>query len=90
MLVHFLQVYTLTPLAVTVSTMESIGDLLSRYKPQEPEEITAVKQYISDEFGVTSNVGLQGETALIITIPSAALANTLRMRTTDVRLRSGS
>jgi hypothetical protein len=61
--------------------MERIGDLLSRYKPQEPEEITAVKRYIFDEFGATASVGIQGDTTLIITVASASLANTLRMRT---------
>lgn len=70
--------------------MESIGDLLARYKPQEPEEIVAVKRYISQEFGVPASVGLQGDTAIVITVASAALANTLRMRTTAIQAAAGS
>lgn len=69
--------------------MESIGDLLSRYKPQEPDEILAVKRYIAEQFGAPASVGLQGENALIITVASAALANTLRMRTPAIQAAAG-
>jgi hypothetical protein len=66
--------------------MDSLGDLLAHYKqPQEPEEIRAVKQYIADEFGVPARVGLQGDAAIIIIVTSAALANTLRMRTPAIQ-----
>ncbi|HSX29943.1 MAG TPA: hypothetical protein VLE73_05295 [Candidatus Saccharimonadales bacterium] len=59
--------------------MDSLHDLLSRYSPKEPEEIVAIKRYIADEFNVESSVGIQGN-ALVITVQSASLANTLRMR----------
>ena len=59
--------------------MESLQDLLGRYDPKEPDEIAAVKRYILDEFGAQSRVGLHGET-LVITVKSASLANTLRLR----------
>lgn len=69
--------------------MESLGDLLARYKPQEPEEIRAVQQYIADQFGATASVGLQGDSAIVITVTSAALANTLRMRTLAIQQAAG-
>jgi hypothetical protein len=68
--------------------MESIGELLGRYSPRGPDEVLAVKRYIADEFGAPASVGLQGE-ALVITVTSAALANTLRLRTTAIQSAVG-
>lgn len=59
--------------------MDSLQELLGKYSPKEPEEVTAIKRYISDQFGVKPTVGLHGET-LVITVNSASLANALRMR----------
>jgi hypothetical protein len=59
--------------------MESIGNLLGRRMPKEPDEIGLVKQYILDEFDAAARVAIQGE-ALVITVTSAALANMLRLR----------
>jgi hypothetical protein len=65
--------------------MESVGDLLGRYKPQQPpDEVLAVKRYIADEFGAQSSVALQNG-AIVITVQSAALANTLRLRTSALQ-----
>ena len=64
--------------------MDSLQDLLGRYDPKEPEEITVVKQYILDEFGAQASVGLHGET-LVITVRSASLANALRLRTVSLQ-----
>ena len=57
--------------------MDSMQELLGKYSPREPAEITAIKQYIHDTFGVGSSVGIRGET-LVVTVSSGALANTLR------------
>ena len=59
--------------------MDSLQDLLGKYSPKEPDEVLAIKKYIADEFGVQSSVGVQGN-VLIITVASASLANTLRLR----------
>ena len=64
--------------------MESLQDLLSRYRPDEPGEITAVKRYIQEQFSAPSSVGIQGE-ALVITVASASLANALRLRQTAIQ-----
>jgi hypothetical protein len=64
--------------------MEDLKDLLGRYTPQEPAEITSIKQYIRDVFDSTSSVGLQGET-IVVTVPSASLANTLRFHAQKMR-----
>ena len=68
--------------------MDSLQDLLAKRMPQEPEEITAVKQYIEREFGMPSSVGLQGE-ALVITVSSASLANALRLRLPALQAAAG-
>lgn len=68
--------------------MDSLQDLLGRYNPKEPEEFSAVKRYIFDEFGAQSSVGLHGE-SLVITVASAALANALRMRLPALRKVAG-
>lgn len=59
-------------------------ELLGRYSPQEPEEVSAVKRYIFNEFGTESSVGLHGET-LVVTVASASLANALRLRMTSLK-----
>lgn len=64
--------------------MESIRDLLHKYTPAAPDEITAIKQYIAREFDAGSSVGVQGE-SLVITVRSASLANSLRLRQTAIQ-----
>lgn len=64
--------------------MESIGNMLGRYAPKEPDEIALAKQYITDKFKSSAIVAVKGET-LIITVTSAALANTLRLRTLQLQ-----
>ena len=59
--------------------MDNLQDLLGKYNRKEPSEISALKQYIHDQFHSDASIGLQGET-IVITVHSAALANTLRFQ----------
>lgn len=59
--------------------MESIGDLLGRFPRAEPDEVGAIKDYIAKEFNAPASVTVQPN-ALIISVQSASLANTLRLR----------
>jgi hypothetical protein len=68
--------------------MDSLHDLLGKYNSKEPTEILAIKRYIAEEFGAESSVGVQGN-ALVITVASASLANTLRLRITTLQAVSG-
>lgn len=43
-----------------------------------------IKDFITEQFNAPSTVSIQGET-LIITVASAALANTLRLRTVQLQ-----
>lgn len=65
--------------------MEHVGDLLGRYSAKQPDEVAAIKRYIADTFDSPSTVALSGETAIIITVHSASLANTLRLQTSDLQ-----
>jgi hypothetical protein len=58
--------------------MDSLQDLLGKYTRKEPEEMTIIKQYIADEFKALASVAFQGDKAIVVTVHSAALANTLR------------
>lgn len=64
--------------------MESLEDLLGRYRPEEPDEIALAKRYIMDTFRAEAGVAINGE-SLIITVHSAALSNTLRLRTLELK-----
>jgi hypothetical protein len=64
--------------------MEHIGDLLGKYSPAAPNEVTAVKQYIATEFGAQSSITVQTD-ALV----SASLANALRLRQTTIQKIAG-
>jgi len=68
--------------------VDSISDLLGKYNPQPPDEMTAVKRYIFKEFKAESSVSIRGET-LIITVNSASLANMLRLRIIQLRKITG-
>lgn len=68
--------------------MESLGDVLGRYSPQTPDEITAIKRFIESEFHTGASVSLRGDT-IIVTVASAALASALRMRIVALRKAAG-
>ena len=57
--------------------MDSLQDLLGRYAPKEPAEIAPIKQYIDEHFQATCLVAVK-DSAIIVTVYSAALAGTLR------------
>lgn len=68
--------------------MDNIGALLGQYSPKEPAEIVAVKRYIAEQFDRKVRVGLQ-DGQLVITVPSAAFAGTLRLRTIALQQAAG-
>lgn len=64
--------------------MDNLQDLLGKYSRKEPREITALKQYIHEQYQSEASVGFQGE-AIVVTVHSAALANTLRYQMTKLK-----
>jgi hypothetical protein len=66
--------------------MDSLQNLLGKYSPREPEEVLIIKHYIKKQFdAVPSSVAFQGDKAIVITVRSAALANTLRFHTSKLQ-----
>jgi hypothetical protein len=63
---------------------DSLFDILSRKDFSEPPEVTAIKQYIMEHFRVDAEV-LNRDYEIIITVPSAALAGTLRFHATKLQ-----
>lgn len=56
-------------------------------KPEQPELI-ALKQYVDSHFHTPVSAALNGET-IVVTVPSAALANTLRLHTSRIQEACG-
>ena len=48
--------------------------------------MASIKKYVQDEFKITVGVQVR-ERDIIISVPSAALANTLRLRGPDIKRR---
>jgi hypothetical protein len=66
--------------------MDSLMDILGNKDFDEPPEMSAIKKYVQDEFGVTVGVQLR-ERDIVIMVPNAALANTLRLRGPEIKRR---
>jgi hypothetical protein len=66
--------------------MDSLFSILSSKDFDEPPEITSIKKYVLDEFKV--DVGVQvRERDIIVMVPNAALAGTLRLRGPEMKRR---
>lgn len=66
--------------------MDSLDSILKRKDFDEPPEITAIKKYVQSEFKTV--VGIQvRDKDIVIEVPGAALANTLRLRAPDIKRR---
>jgi hypothetical protein len=68
--------------------MDNLGDLLAKRAPKEPPEIAAIKLYIQEKLKSSSKVSFQGE-AIVVTVASASLANTLRYHASKIRVAAG-
>jgi len=62
----------------------SLADLLANRDFDEPAEMRAIKKFVQDIFQVDVEV-LVRERDIVITSPSAALANSLRLKVTELR-----
>lgn len=66
--------------------MNSLNDILGQKNFDEPPEVAAIKKYVLDTFHTEVSV-LVRERDLVVTVPSAALANTLRLRSPEIKRR---
>lgn len=66
--------------------MDSLSKLLGNKDFSEPAEIAAIKKYVQDEFHEDVSVMVR-ERDIVVGVSSAALANTLRLRSPDIKRR---
>jgi len=64
--------------------MDNLADILARKDFDQPTEITALKRYVLEHFGVDVLVSIRGE-QLVISAPSSSLINTLRLHQLDLK-----
>lgn len=69
-----------------ISFVDSLFNILSNKDFDEPPEISSIKKYVRETFD--AEVGVQvREKDIIITVSSAALAGTLRLRGPEMKRR---
>jgi hypothetical protein len=66
--------------------MDSVFKILSHKHFDEPPEMASIKKYVEDEFHVKVGVQVRDKD-IIIKVPSAALASTLRLRGPEIKQR---
>jgi hypothetical protein len=66
--------------------MDSLNNILAHRNFDEPAEVTSIKKYIYDSYAVAVEITAR-EKELIITVPNAALAGTLRMQAPEIKRR---
>lgn len=66
--------------------MDSLFSILGDKNFDEPPEMTAIKKYVQDEFNTRVSVQVR-EKDIVVEVPSAALAGTLRMRAPEIKRR---
>lgn len=64
--------------------MDSLSSILGRKDFDEPPEIASIKKYVQDEFQIAVGVQVR-ERDIIIMVPNAALATTLRLRGPEIK-----
>lgn len=66
--------------------MDSLNDILGKKDFDEPPEISSIKKYVQDNYKVAVGVQVR-DRDIVIQVPNAALANTLRLQTPDIKRR---
>jgi hypothetical protein len=66
--------------------MDSLQTILLNKDYDEPPEIGSIKKYVLAEFDVAVGVQLR-ERDIVISVPNASFANTLRLRSPEIKRR---
>lgn len=66
--------------------MDSLSNILSNKDFDQPPEAASIKKYVREEFNVTVGVQVR-ERDIIISVPHASLATTLRLRGPEIKRR---
>lgn len=66
--------------------MDSLSSILSGKDFDEPPEMNSIKKYVLDEFQSPVSVQVR-DNDIVVSVPSAALANMLRLRSPEIKRR---
>lgn len=66
--------------------MDSLLSILQDKNFDEPPEIASIKKYVQDEFNSSVSVTVR-EKDIVVGAPNAALANTLRLKSPEIKRR---
>lgn len=66
--------------------MDDLRSILGNKDFDEPAEMKSIKKYVHDEFKIIISVQIR-DNDIVIIVPSAALANTLRLRGPEIKRR---
>ncbi len=66
--------------------MDSLHSILSGKDFDEPPEMASIKKYVKDEFHIGVGVQIRARD-IVILVPNASLANSLRLRGPDLKRR---
>lgn len=66
--------------------MDSVFKILKGKDFDEPPEMASIKKYVQEEFQIAVGVQVR-ERDIVIHVPNAALANTLRLRGPEIKER---
>jgi len=68
-----------------MTMMDSLASILRQSGHQEPEVVAKIKAYVADTFQAAVSVSVK-PSAIIISAPSAALINALRLHTPQLQI----
>lgn len=66
--------------------MDSLNSILSLKDFDEPPEVQSIKKYVQDTYQKTVSVMVRDKD-IVIVVPSASLANALRLKSSDIKRR---
>ena len=68
--------------------MDSLSSIINSKDYEGPTEILSIKKYVMDEFDVAVGVQVR-DNDIVISVPNSALANTLRLRSPELKRHCG-
>ena len=66
--------------------MDSLSSILGRKDYDEPPEVQSIKKYVQDAFHTDVSVMVRDKD-IVVGVQSASLANTLRLRSPEIKRR---
>jgi hypothetical protein len=69
-----------------MEAMDSLNSILGRKDFDEPPEIQSIKKYVLDNFKTEVSV-LVRDNDIVVGVPNSSLANTLRLRSPEIKRR---